>query len=870
MWNTIKRIWAGIKGTIVYWTGTIWNRIKAVWSWIKSNTLGAFNYVWNTIKRIWKGIKGTITYWTGAIWNRVKGVWNWIKSNTASAFTWVWNKIKSIWKGIKGTITYWTGAIWGRIKSIWTNIKNFTANIFNSVWGTVKRIWTNIKNAVVDRASAMWDKVKGIWNSLKSGTTDIFNKAKNTVKSAFEFMKKHSVDLVTGMWDKIGKVFNNMKKGVENFAGNVKDGINGMVDGVKKGLNGLIKAVNWVGGKLGIDKKIPKLHTGTESTHTQSFVSNGAISRPTLATVNDKGRGNGSGANGHQEVIQKANGQMIAPQGRDVTVPLDKGDIVHNGKSVQKAQRKGLLPRFARGTGGNTDIAKQMLKDRKKKKKHNHLSVDAGEMMGKMAGQGGAKEIFDTVNDLANGGKKKVASGAKAVKDKAEDAIQGSKKALGAAGDWAKNKAGDLLNFATKPGKLVDKVLKEFGVDFGTIKGDIPKNLWGGMWKMLKGAVNSLFSDWLDDASAGDGDGSFIKYLNNITTPYSPNGPPKGYAFNWAHPGIDLPYIYEKVQTPLGGTIKTGEMPGGFGHYLRVMSKPYDAYFGHLSKWLVKDGQKVKPGDTIAVSGNTGASTGPHLHYEMNKHGHAANTGFSIDPVKWLKSHQGGGKNSSPKAVQAWKPEVKKALGLAGLPQTSEYINAWLRQINTESTGNPKAIGPGSSEGNPKGLVQVKPGTFNAYKLSGHGNIFNGLDNLIAGMRYAKATYGGRMLKQIGVGGPYANGGLVTKHQVAEIGEGNKPEMVIPLTKKARAMQLIEQAKSFMGVNDEGSISTVDNNSSDDIVTQLLQQNNRLLEALINTVENKELVVDKQAIVETANNGLGRMHRNKKYTKGGY
>ena len=101
------------------------------------------------------------------------------------------------------------------------------------------------------------------------------------------------------------------------------------------------------------------------------------------------------------------------------------------------------------------------------------------------------------------------------------------------------------------------------------------------------------------------------------------------------------------------------------------------------------------------------------------------------------------------------------------------------------------------------------------------------------------------------------------------IGEGNKPEMVIPLTRKARAMQLIDQAKSFMGVDEEGSISTVDNNSSDDIVTQLLQQNNRLLEALINTVENKELVVDKQAIVDTANEGLGRKYKNRSYIRGG-
>ena len=146
--------------------------------------------------------------------------------------------------------------------------------------------------------------------------------------------------------------------------------------------------------------------------------------------------------------------------------------------------------------------------------------------------------------------------------------INTSKDALGAAGTWAKEKAGDLLDYVGKPGKLVDKVLKEFGVDFSMVNGEIPKMLWNAMWKRLKEGVKSLFSGWLDDASEGDGDGRYIKYLNNITTRYSPNGPPPGYPFNWAHPGIDLPYIYEKVQTPLEGKVETRNTASGFGHHI--------------------------------------------------------------------------------------------------------------------------------------------------------------------------------------------------------------------------------------------------------------------------------------------------------------
>ncbi|WP_267644397.1 phage tail tape measure protein [Enterococcus faecium] len=225
--------------------------------------------------------------------------------------------------------------------------------------------------------------------------------------------------------------------------------------------------------------------------------------------------------------------------------------------------------------------------------------------------------------------------------------------------------------------------------------------------------------------------------------------------------------------------------------------------------------------------------------------------------------------------VARWRSYVSKALKMNGLPATAAYINAWMSQIQTESGGNEKAIGgnDGLAEGNATGLLQTKPGTFAANAFPGHGNIMNGFDNMLAAINYAKKRYGvAGMLQVIGKGHGYANGGLITKDGLYRAGEGNKPEMVIPLTRKTRAIELMGQALAFLSGDDKkrsNTTNTADNSA--ELVTLIKQQqkqHNELM-MILRAILGKDLSLKPSDIGQAANHYMGSDLNKLRYTNGG-
>ncbi|MEH4015206.1 murein DD-endopeptidase MepM [Escherichia fergusonii] len=85
------------------------------------------------------------------------------------------------------------------------------------------------------------------------------------------------------------------------------------------------------------------------------------------------------------------------------------------------------------------------------------------------------------------------------------------------------------------------------------------------------------------------------------------------------HKGVDFAMPQGTPVLAVGdGEVVVAKRSGAAGYYIAIRhGRTYTTRYMHLRKLLVKPGQKVKRGDRIALSGNTGRSTGPHLHYEM-------------------------------------------------------------------------------------------------------------------------------------------------------------------------------------------------------------------------------------------------------------
>lgn len=138
-------------------------------------------------------------------------------------------------------------------------------------------------------------------------------------------------------------------------------------------------------------------------------------------------------------------------------------------------------------------------------------------------------------------------------------------------------------------------------------------------------AVNCYNAAQVPNTAVIDVTNFAIPHPGYITSPY-------GYRrrFRRMHKGVDLKLnVGDTIRAAFDGKVRIVRNQGrrkGYGMYIVIRhTNNLETVYGHLSEWLVKPDQYVKAGDPIALGGNTGRSTGPHLHFETRYMGYAIN-----------------------------------------------------------------------------------------------------------------------------------------------------------------------------------------------------------------------------------------------------
>ncbi|HFQ3679274.1 TPA: phage tail tape measure protein [Enterococcus faecium] len=210
--------------------------------------------------------------------------------------------------------------------------------------------------------------------------------------------------------------------------------------------------------------------------------------------------------------------------------------------------------------------------------------------------------------------------------------------------------------------------------------------------------------------------------------------------------------------------------------------------------------------------------------------------------------------------VDQWRSLATKALKMEN-QYNAANLNALLYQMKTESNGNPRAINlwdDNAKRGIPsKGLMQVIDPTFRSNARPGFDkDIYDPLSNILASIRYTKKTYGSLLAGWKGVG--YADGGLINKDGLYRAGEGNKPEMVVPLTRKTRAIELMGEALAFLSGNSKKETRAGNNSVDNKLILQAIEKQSRMTNELLslllaffkgNSRTDRDLALDIQKIL---------------------
>lgn len=766
--------------------------------------MGFIDNIIGLVEGIMNVIQGAIKIFTGLFTGDFSKMWEGVKQL-------FWGSIQAVWNWIQ--ILFFKRILEG-VKGLWTGFS-----------GSIKGLWESTKTFFTEGISKTWDKLVNWVMNLLGKAGNLKTTFGNFIQNMWNSVKNFFSNGVGDTWNKVvGWVKNIFNKAIE-LKNNVSDAIGNLWNGIKDNFrSGIDTVFNWI-------KDLPSR----------------------------LGKAISDGAHFVKDAFKGMFNAALKAVGGPVNAIIGGANWVLEKLGADKIQEWDV-PQYAKGTDGHPG-GPMMVND----------------------GRGAEAVISPNGNVMIPKGRNVTmwgAPGTHVIPAEETAMMLGQKRPkyrykkgtgfFGALGnmaskswDWVKDKAsglgdlvGDVWDFVSNPLDLVKKVLGNV-VDLSSLV-KYPLDVAKGI---VKKATDALVSKVTELFSAGDLDTGIsgmqgvYKYLANVAQQVMKKFP--GFvATSGYRPGD--PYSHGKrnaIDIALPG------VTGGSPKYTEAANYAFE-------KFANKIGYVITNGKVRDRSGQSGQpATGAWEPWPDGDHYDHVHLNGVRDPQGGLVS---GGDSVGGSGVERWRPYVKRALKMNNLPTSSAYVDAWMRQIQTESGGNPLAIGgnDGLADGNATGLLQTKPGTFAANAFPGYGNIMSGFDNILAAINYAKKRYGSGMLGVIGRGHGYANGGIVNQHQIAEIAEGNKPEIIIPLdkAKRSRAMQLLAIAQDKLGVKPKSANNSSDSSGTLETLVSLMIQQNNLLSKLL--AKDTSVKLDGKAIADNTNGYLGNQLKRSLYTTG--
>ncbi len=756
--------------------------------------------------------------------------------------------VEGIMNVIQGAIKIFTGLFTGDFSKMWEGVKQL-------FWGSIQAVWNWIQilffKRILEGVKGLWTgfsgSIKGLWESTKTFFTEgISNTWDKLVNWVMNLLSKAG-NLKTTFGDFIKNMWNSVKNFFSNGIGDTWNKISGWAMNVWNKFNQI---------KSNVTRAVTETWTGIKNSFSGGIdtVVNWMKDLPSRL-----GKAISDGAHFVKDAFKGMFNAALKAVGGPVNAIIGGANWVLEKLGADKIQEWDV-PQYAKGTDGHPG-GPMMVND----------------------GRGAEAVISPNGNVMIPKGRNVTmwgAPGTHVIPAEETAMMLGQKRPkyrykkgtgfFGALGnmaskswDWVKDKAsglgdlvGDVWDFVSNPLDLVKKVLGNV-VDLSSLV-KYPLDVAKGI---VKKATDALVSKVTELFSAGDLDTGIsgmqgvYKYLANVAQQVMKKFP--GFvATSGYRPGD--PYSHGKrnaIDIALPG------VTGGSPKYTEAANYAFDKFKNQIG-YVITNG-KVR--DRSGQSGQP--ATGAWEPWPDGDHYDHVHLNGVRDPQGGLVS---GGDSVGGSGVERWRNVAIRALKMTGQYSTAN-LNALLNQMRTESNGNPRAINNwdiNAKNGTPsKGLLQMIDPTFRQYAMHGfNSNIYDPLSNILASIRYALSRYGS--LRNAYRGHGYANGGIVNQHQIAEIAEGNKPEIIIPLdkAKRSRAMQLLAIAQDKLGVKPKSVNNSSDSSGTLETLVSLMIQQNHLLSKLL--AKDTSVKLDGKPIADNTNGYLGNQLKRSLYTTG--